>query len=142
MRALVERFYADAWNRWDDSVVDGLLAPDFTFRGSLGDTVRGRSGWRAYRDRVRAAVPDFHNEVTALVVEGDAAAARLRYTGHHRGVLLGVPGTGALVDYSGAAFFTARGGLLADAWVLGDLDALRAQLTSAPPTPGGAGRTG
>jgi steroid delta-isomerase-like uncharacterized protein len=125
---LVHRFYAVAWNAWDDAVVDELLAPEFTFRGSLGDEVRGRDGWRGYRDQVRAGVPDFHNEVVDLVATGDRAAARLRYTGHHHGELLGVPGRGAPIDYSGAAFFSARDGRLAGAWVLGDLDALRAQL--------------
>jgi hypothetical protein len=43
---LVRRFYEEAWNRWDDTVVDALLAEDFVFRGSLGDEVRGRDGWR------------------------------------------------------------------------------------------------
>ncbi|MBB5804184.1 steroid delta-isomerase-like uncharacterized protein [Saccharothrix ecbatanensis] len=128
MRDLVERFYADAWNRWDDSAVDELLAPDFTFRGSLGTTVRGRDGWRTYRDKVRAAVPDFHNEIVTLVVEPPTAAARLLYTGHHHGVLLGVQGNGRAINYTGAAFFTASDGQLTDAWVLGDLDTLRTQL--------------
>lgn len=126
---LVDAFYQRAWNRWDDSVVDGILAPDFMFRGSLGDQVHGRAGWRGYRDVVRAAVPDFHNEVVDLVVSGSRAAARLRYTGHHVGVLLGVRGSGGAVGYDGAAFFTARDGMLASAWVLGDLDGLRRQLT-------------
>jgi steroid delta-isomerase-like uncharacterized protein len=125
---LVEAFYERAWNRWDDGIVDQILAPDFTFRGSLGDERRGRAGWRQYRDVIRAAVPDFDNEVMDLVVAGDRAAARLRYTGHHRGMLLGVPGTGVAISYAGAAFFTATGGLLVDAWVLGDLDSLRRQL--------------
>lgn len=126
---LVRRFYADAWNRWDDTVVDVLLGPDFVFRGSLGDEVRGPDGWRAYRDKIRAAVPDFHNELVDLVVEADSAAARLMYSGHHRGELLGVPGSGARIEYAGAAFFTASGGKLVEAWVLGDLDSLRRQLT-------------
>lgn len=125
---LVHRFYADAWNRWDDAAVDSLLDPGFVFRGSLGDEVHGPDGWRAYRDKVRAAVPDFHNEVVDLVVAQDRAAARLRYSGHHRGELLGVPGSGGWIEYAGAAFFTASDGKLTEAWVLGDLDALRGQL--------------
>jgi steroid delta-isomerase-like uncharacterized protein len=125
---LVEAFYERAWNRWDDGIVDQILAPDFTFRGSLGDERRGRAGWRQYRDVIRAAVPDFDNEVMDLVVAGDRAAARLRYTGHHRGMLLGVPGTGAAISYAGAAFFTAANDVLVSAWVLGDLDSLRRQL--------------
>jgi steroid delta-isomerase-like uncharacterized protein len=130
---LVRRFYADVWNRWDDAAVDDLLDEDFVFRGSLGDEVRRRDGFRAYRDRVRAAFPDFHNEIVALVTEGERAAARLRYTGHQQGEVLGVAATGALVTYSGAAFFTARDGRLREAWVLGDIDQLRRQLAVATP---------
>ena len=127
-RQLVHRFYTDAWNAWDDDAVDELLAEDFVFRGSLGEEVRGRDGWRGYRDKIRAAVPDFHTQIVELVVNGDRAAARLRYSGHHEGELLGVRGVGNRIEYSGAAFIRVRGGLLADAWVLGDLDALRRQL--------------
>jgi steroid delta-isomerase-like uncharacterized protein len=128
---LVRGFYADAWNRWDDEAVDSLLADDFTFRGSLGDEVRGRDGFRAYRDKVRAALPDFHNELVDLVAAGTRAAARLRYSGHQHGELLGVAPTGAFVSYAGAAFFTAGSGRLARVWVLGDLDDLRRQLAAA-----------
>lgn len=125
---LVHQFYVDAWNRWDDTVVDELLAPEFTFRGSLGDEVYGPDGWRDYRDAIRLAVPDFHNEVVDLVVAPGRAAARLRYTGHVHGALLGVPGRGQPIAYAGAAFFTVAGERLAGAWVLGDLDDLRRQL--------------
>lgn len=128
VRELVEMFYERAWNRWDDGIVDHILGPDFEFRGSLGDVVSGRDGWRGYRDRIRAAVPDFVNEIVELVVDGDRAAARLRYSGHHVGTLPGVPGNGFAIGYDGAAFFHATEGQLRSAWVLGDLAALRAQL--------------
>lgn len=125
---LVNAFYADLWNRWDDTAVDLLLADDFTFRGSLGDQTHRRDGWRRYRDVVRAGSSDFHNEVQTLVVEGDRAAARLWYTGTHDGPLGGMPPTGRRFGYAGAAFFTAHEGQLTDVWVLGDTTGLRAQL--------------
>lgn len=124
----MRRFYEDAWNRWDDEVVDDLLAERFAFRGSLGDELLGRREWRAYRDRVRSAVPDFHNEIVDLVTSQGRAAARLHYTGHHHGVLLGRQGRGEPIGYAGAAFFHCGGGRLTAVWVLGDLDALRAQI--------------
>ncbi len=126
---LVRRFYEQAWNLWDDAVVDLILAPDFSFRGSLGDEVRGRDGWRAYRDKIRQEVPDFHNEIVELVTAPGRAAARLRYTGHHRGTLLGHEGRGQPIEYAGAAFFTCGDDMLRTAWVLGDLDTLRRQVT-------------
>src|SRR5581483_1557496 len=43
---LIERFYAELWNSWDDSAVDRTLSPGFVFRGSLGQQTNGRDGWR------------------------------------------------------------------------------------------------
>jgi predicted ester cyclase len=127
---LVHRFYAELWNRWDDAAVSSVVAPTFEFRGSLGVSTRGLAEWRAYRDTVRAGSSDFHNTVLALVVDGDTAAARLLYSGTHTGPLLGLPATGRRFEYAGAAFFIAADGLLASAWVLGDLAGLRNQLGS------------
>ena len=130
MAALVTRFYERLWNAWDDDAVVLTLATDVRFRGSLGPETVGRDGWRGYRDAIRAGAADFHNEVVDLVVGDDRAAARLRYTGTHTGVLLGLPATGRTFTYAGAAFFRASQRVLTEVWVLGDLDTLRAQLTA------------
>jgi predicted ester cyclase len=127
--ALVRSFYDDLWNRWDDALVDEVLSPEFEFRGSLGTSTVGRDGWRSYRDTIRAGAADFHNSVVTLVCDGPTAAARLLYSGTHTGPLLDLPATGHRFEYAGAAFFTVEGGLLASAWVLGDLARLRAQLS-------------
>ena len=125
---LVARFYDRLWNSWDDAAVDAVLAEQFRFRGSLGQETVGRDGWRSYRDAIRARLPDFHNEIVELVVDGDRAAARLLYSGTHTGDLLGYPPTGRRFSYAGAAFFLACDGQLAEAWVLGDLADLTRQL--------------
>jgi len=125
---LVRRFYDEAWNQWDDGVVDEILADDFRFRGSLGTELEGRDAWRAYRDRIRRAVPDFRNDVVDLVTAPGRAAARLRCSGHVDGALLGRLGYGRPIAYEGAALFRCSTGRLVEAWVLGDLDALRRQL--------------
>jgi predicted ester cyclase len=135
---LIERFYGELWNRWNDSAVEDTLSPGFVFRGSLGQETSGRPGWRTYRDSVRAGSADFSNEIVELVCEGGRAAARLRYTGTHTGVLLGLPATQRRFAYAGAAFFTADHRWLTSAWVLGDLDGLRRQLGGRPERAGDA----
>lgn len=90
---------------------------------------RGRREWRSYRDAVRAGSADFHNEILTLLVDGDQAAVRLRYTGTHTGPLAGLPPTGRRFSYAGAAFFTRNGPQVTSGWVLGDLSALRSQLS-------------
>lgn len=126
---LIDRFYSELWNRWNDSAIEDTLSPGFTFRGSLGQETSGRQGWRRYRDLVRSGSADFCNEIVQLVCEGERAAVRLRYTGTHSGVLLGLPATQRRFEYAGAAFFTADQQWLTSAWVLGDLDGLRRQLS-------------
>ncbi len=126
---LIERFYHELWNQWDDAAVDDVLDADFTFRGSLGQSVQGRDGWRSYRDMIRRGSDDFHNEILELIVADDRAAARLRYTGTHTGPLLNLEPTGRRFSYAGAAFFTASDGRLTSAWVLGDLTSLTGQLS-------------
>jgi steroid delta-isomerase-like uncharacterized protein len=133
IEVLIGRFYADLWNRWDDTAVEEVLAEDFIFRGSMGTETSGWEGWRAYRGTIRSGSRDFHNEVTELIAEGNRAAARLRYTGHHTGLLAGIAATGRRFEYAGAAFFSSRDGRLTRAWVLGDLEGLRRQLRPGRP---------
>ena len=124
----MRRFYEDLWNAWDDEAVPDVLAPDFAFRGSLGVETVGREAWRGYRDSVRAGSRDFHNELVGVVVDGDRAAVRLRYSGTHTGPLLGLPATWRPFTYDGAAFFSQDAGLLTSTWALGDLEGLWRQL--------------
>lgn len=126
--SLIETFYEELWNRWNDAAVDDTLDLRFAFRGSLGQETVGRDEWRAYRDSIRAGSADFHNEVVTLVCEGQRAAAQLRFTGTHTGPLLDLPATRRSFEYAGAAFFVVADQRLRSAWVLGDLDRLRRQL--------------
>ena len=125
---LVRRFYNDVWDRWDDEAVDQLLAEDFIFHGSLGDEERGRDGFRAYRDKLRAVFPNFRNEIVYLVAEGERAAVRLRCSGRHEGELFAIAPTGRSVTYEATAFLRSRANQLCEVWALGDLVGLRAQL--------------
>lgn len=47
-------------------------------------------------------------------------ATRMTYSGTHSGKLRDIEPTGARVEYVGADFFTVTGGLIQDAWVVGD----------------------
>jgi steroid delta-isomerase-like uncharacterized protein len=129
-RELVHRFYDQMWNRFDVTALDGLVVDDVRFRGSLGGDLVGREALAGYVHQVRAAFPDFHNEVVELVVDDGQAAARLRYRGTHEDQVLGVPATGRRVTYDGAAFFTFADDRIASVWVLGDRWALWQELTA------------
>lgn len=125
---LVERFYHDLWNRADESVAYDILSPDFRFRGSLGPERRGPDGFVDYMRSVHAALADYVCEIEGLVVDDDRVAARMLFHGTHRAPFFGVPATGRTIRWAGAAFFTMTRGRIAALWVLGDIDAVKAQL--------------
>ena len=127
-RELVERFYSEIWNRGDEKAAYDLLDPDLVFRGSLGIERRGVQGFLDYARSIRAALADYRCAIEDLVVSGDRAAARMTFSGVHRGRFLGVDPTGKPVSWAGAAFFKTKGGRIFELWVLGDLDALKRQL--------------
>ena len=127
-KQLVERFYYEVWNRADENVARAILDPDFEFHASLGPQTRGPEGFIAYMRLIHAALADYSCEIKEIVEDGQRAAARMRFSGQHRGTLIGVAATGLQIAWSGAAFFTANGSAITALWVLGDIDSVKQQL--------------
>jgi steroid delta-isomerase-like uncharacterized protein len=132
----VRRFFEQLWNRWDLSVADEILAEEVRFRGSLGTTLRGREAFKGYVGTVRGAFPDWHNQIDELIEAGDRVVARMTWSGTHRGELFGIPPTGNRVSYAGVAIFRLTGGLIDEAWVVGDTQELWRGLGRLEPGPG------
>lgn len=124
----VRRFYDEIWNVPDLSVIPEILAPDVTFRGSLGSVKSGHGEFADYVRGVTDSLGDYRCHIENLVAEGDQVVARMLFSGLHRASFLGVPATGRQVSWAGAAFFTFEAGLVSDLWVLGDLHSLHQQL--------------
>ena len=124
LKTVVNRFYADVWNRHDKSAIPVLLRSDFTFRGSLGQHKTGHSEFSDYVDFVHQALGAYQCDILDLVAEGNQCFARMRFSGIHRGVFFGFKPTGKNVEWAGVAHFTFKDGLVADLWVLGDVHGL------------------
>ena len=127
-RELVESFYHVVWNKADEAEARRILKPDFRFRASLGPELRGPGGFIAYLRSVHAALENFTCTIDELIETEDRAAARMRFRGRHRGKMFGIAPTGRDINWSGAAFFHCDGGMIAELWVLGDVEAVRRQL--------------
>lgn len=134
-RALIERFYSDIWNRRDFGAADEILSADFRFRGSLGSETAGIPAFLDYVKSVHAALADYSCVIDELIAADASTAARMTFSGTHRGPLFGVPATGKTVSWTGAAFFHAAGHRIQSLWVLGDVDGLKRQLGAAMDAP-------
>jgi steroid delta-isomerase-like uncharacterized protein len=90
--------------------------------------VNGIAEFKQYVNRIRLAFPDFHNHIEELIAEGEKVAARLTYTGTHRGELFGLPATGNKITYAGIAIFEFKECKIVRGYVLGDTESLKRQL--------------
>lgn len=125
---LVRRYYGELWNRWEPAVAEGILSPDFHFRGSLGHETRGVEAFLEYVRMVRGAFPDFYNTLEDVFEGPGFVVARLTYTGTHSGELFGIPPTQKSIRYEGVGIFRIGGRVLTEGWVVADRMALLEQL--------------
>jgi steroid delta-isomerase-like uncharacterized protein len=127
-RVLVERFYEEVWNNADETVAGEILSKDFAFRGSLGPEKNGVEGFLVYAHAIHRAFRNFHCSIQELVVQDNRVAARMLFSGMHQAQIYGVPATGEIVSWAGAAFFETDGRQITKLWVLGDIDSVKTQL--------------
>ncbi|MEO5714454.1 MAG: ester cyclase [Luteolibacter sp.] len=120
----VTAFYERIWNAGDFHLIPELLTEDFVFRGSLGRDTTGHAAFEEYTKMVRSALGGYHCEILECVYEGDKAFAKMRFSGTHTGEFRECEPTGKLVEWDGAALFRFDGNLIAELWVLGDLERL------------------
>jgi steroid delta-isomerase-like uncharacterized protein len=127
-KSLVQRFYNEVWNTWDEQAVREILSPEIDFRGSIGLQKHGHDGFIEYMKLIRSIFPDFHNQIDDLIAEGDKLVARLTYTGTHNGPIFGIEATGRRISYRGVAIFEIAESKINKVWVLGDLLSLLKQI--------------
>jgi predicted ester cyclase len=131
-RRLVERFYEGVWNKADEAVAAEILDPDLRFRSSLGLELARLAGFINYMRSIHAALADYTCVIEDLIATEHRAAARLRFSGVHRGLFFGAAPTFREITWVGAAFFTTGRSRITELWVLGDVDAVKRQLGAAP----------
>ena len=127
------------------SFIDKLNARDFPGAAELitldcvhhtqglggGDLV-GRDAWLNLVRGLWVAFPDRSIEVHQIIGEGERVAARLTWTGIHKGEFAGIAPTGRAVEVNGISVFAIREGKIAEQWIEQDILALQQQLGAAP----------
>ncbi len=133
LRGLVESFYVDVWNRGDEETARRILSSDLEFKGSTGPTKRGLDQFLGYVRLIRGALSGYECVIEDTVIQPPKMFAKMLFRGTHTGSFFGVPPTGKIVSWAGAALFTVAGPRICSVWVLGDVDGLKQQLGLAGP---------
>jgi steroid delta-isomerase-like uncharacterized protein len=96
--------------------LERLYAPDFVFHTQLPGRPEGHAGLRDRALMINSALYDASLSVEIVVEKDDMIVCRWRGRAVHKGDLLGVPGTGRLVDAAGITIFRVVDGTVAEEW--------------------------
>lgn len=135
---LVRTVFVDGLSRGDSAALEQAVAPAFTLHAhGQAVTLSPERLWAA-TGPIRAAFPDVRFTVEEVVAEGDRLAARVAFTGTHRGAWEGIAPTGRRVRVTEMFMCRVADGRLAECWQEWDEAGLRQQLGGEPPRPNGA----
>ncbi len=116
-KALIRRFYEEAWARGELGVIDEVFADDYV-RHDLRSTspAPGPEGQRQITAGFRAAFPDVRFDVELIVAEDDIVVARWSASGTQTGPLGPLEATGRKAAFSGVNIFRFEGAKVAEIW--------------------------
>jgi NTE family protein len=120
----------EAINTGDFEALGEVLAPDVITHYGSSEAVHGLealggllAGFSAFSDLV-VTIED-------LVVDGDRVGARYTSRGRQQAEFLGIPNTGATVEFGGASIHRIQDGKIAEVWTVDDWAALTRQVRAA-----------
>ena len=110
-----------ALNRGDVEGYLAIYAPGAVVHGLPEHATPDPAGHRDVLTDIRRALPDFRAEVDDVVAEGALLAARVTYSGTHRGPMMGVSPTGRVLTWDAMTFrrFDEEGKVV-ERWIIGD----------------------
>jgi predicted ester cyclase len=121
-RQLIKKYFSDLWNRGELEVIPEVCSPKIrlNINNDSFDKV-GHDGLARLVNGVRDLFDDYHCEIHSIVVEGNKAFCRLRFSGKHVAPLFGYPPTGLRVSWMGSQEFTCVNGKILKVWELADM---------------------
>jgi steroid delta-isomerase-like uncharacterized protein len=127
-KALVRRFFNEAWNGGSVELLAELVASDYAIHSNLDTEVFGPDGLRAAITEQRTAFPDLETTIEDIVAEGDRVAVRAVDRGTFERPFMGMEPTGRRFAITWIDIFRIEDGKLAEAWLELDVAEFQRQL--------------
>jgi steroid delta-isomerase-like uncharacterized protein len=152
-KALVRRWWEEAFNARNLDVTDEVYAPSFVYEAPGFELAPGPEGVKEALRMQFSALPDTRLTVDELFAEGDKVVTRFTTRGMHTGEggFFGIPPTGRRIATSGITISRLANGKIVEAWTQADALGMLQQMgvisapasapgapSPAPPTPSGS----
>lgn len=100
----------------DTVAINAAVAPELTLHERQTVARIPRAALLGLANEILTGFPDVHFTVPSVVAHGDTAAARVEFTGTHRGVWEGMAATGRSVHVTEMFYCHLRNGQLLECW--------------------------
>ena len=127
----VTRLYFDIFNAHDRDRFHEIVASDYVNHTRMG-TLEGFEAFAAMISQFIEAVPDVQWHLLDERRDGDRIIYHYEVTGTHQGELMGVPGTGRHLRFTGMEMNRVANGKLAETWNYVDLMSVLGQIGAIP----------
>ncbi len=140
-KAVIRRFFEEAFGKGNLFVVDEIVAPDQVNGGpsALSGMPPGPEGSKMPITAYRNAFPDLHFIVEEQVTEGNTVVTRWTAHGTHTGELADIPATGKQATAVGVGIDRVENGKIVESWGTFDQFSMLQQL-GVSPTPENSGQ--
>ncbi len=126
-KALVGRYFELLAERdWDS--IEAMFHDDYVFHMPAQPAPLPKDHYFDAVKMFQAAFPDIHHGVTETIAERDKVMVQMRITGTHQGDLMGVPASGASIDYGTIFVLQIADGQIIEGWAEADLMGLMQQI--------------
>ena len=101
-KALMARYFNEAWNEGNLDVLDELIAPDYVNHNpAFPGLPNGPEGLKPIMAGFRAGFPDLRFVIEEQIEEGDRVVTRFTARGTQTGEFMGIPPTGRSIEVAG-----------------------------------------
>jgi len=132
-KALVRRYFEDAWNKHNPALVDEIYATDFVDRSpDIPGIAHTRDGLKQFMGVYLRAFPDADITIEDQLVEGDRVVTRWTGRGTQTGEFMEMAPSGKKVAVAGVQIDRFSGGKIVEGWALFDQLGMLQQLGAIP----------
>lgn len=116
-KSTVRRFFAEAWNSKDLTLVDELISPTYVGHDvTLSNAKRGPERIKRIMTSFRTAFPDLRVTVEDVVVQDDKEVVRWMARGTHQGTFMNIAPSGKPIAVSGTDIGRVANGQIQEMW--------------------------
>src|SRR5918992_2403438 len=117
-KALVRRYFAEAWSEGNVAAVDEFMAPNYVEHPITSELLPpGPEGLKEAITTYHTAFPDLEATIDDIFAEGEMVAYRWILRGTHLGEWLGIPPTGNHFTASGISVYRIAEGKVMEGWI-------------------------